>query len=180
MKKILTLLSLSIIYSCSNQEKPVEVKEEIEVIVTKHGKDITEDGALTAAEFLSKFNGKDSLQVKLMAPITDVCQKKGCWMTLDLGNDLEMRVSFKDYEFFVPKDASGRMAFVEGIARIDTTSVEELKHYLKDAEASQEEIDAVKEPEINYSFEADGVLIKEEKLTKGDGHNHEEDHGHEH
>ena len=55
------------------------------------------------------------------------------------------------------------------VLQIDTTSVATLKHYLEDAEASQEEIDAVTEPEINYSFEAEGVIIKEEKLiTKGE------------
>ena len=48
---------------------------------------------------------------------------------------------------------------------MDTTSFEELKHYLSDAEASQEEIDAVTEPEYNYAFEAVGVIIKEEKTT---------------
>ena len=48
-------------------------------------------------------------------------------------------------------------------------SVATLTPYLEDAEASQEQIDAVTEPEINYSFEAEGVIIKEEKLiTKGE------------
>jgi len=39
---------------------------------------------------------------------------------------------------------------------------------LQDAEASQEEIDAITEPEINYSFEAEGVIIKEEKLISNE------------
>lgn len=192
MKKIIIAASAILLFACSNQEQPQEVTENVEVIITKHGEDITEDGALTAVEFLAQFQGKDSLETKLMAPIAEVCQKKGCWMMLDLGNDLMMRVSFKDYGFFMPKDAAGRMAYVQGVARIDTTSVEELKHYLKDAEASQEEIDAVTEPEINYSFEAVGVILKQEKLTTGDAkheshegqddhdHGHESHEGHEH
>lgn len=184
MKKIIFAASTLLMFACSNQEQQ-EVIENVEVIITKHGEDITEEGALTAVEFLAKFKGKDSLDVKLMAPIADVCQKKGCWMMLDLGNDLLMRVSFKDYGFFMPKDAEGRMAYVQGVARIDTTSVEELKHYLSDAEASQEEIDAVTEPEINCTFEAVGVILKEEKLTTGkESHESHDDHesheGHEH
>jgi hypothetical protein len=111
-----------------------------------------------------------------MATIKEVCAKKGCWMMLDLGNDMEMRVTFKDYGFFMPKDGAGRLAYVQGVAKIDTTSVEELKHYLQDANASQEEIDAVTEPEVNYSFEAVGVILKEEKITTGteshEGHEH--------
>ena len=185
MKKIIIAASTILLFACSNHEQPEEVTENVEVIITKHGEDITEEGALTVAEFLAQFEGKDSLETKLMATITEVCAKKGCWMTLDLGNDMEMRVTFKDYGFFMPKDAAGRLAYIQGVARIDTTSVEELKHYLQDAEATQEEIDAVTEPEINYSFEAVGVIIKEEKITNGkESHeNHEgyEDHeGHEH
>jgi hypothetical protein len=185
MKKIIFVASTLLLFACSNNNQPEQITENVEVIITKHGEDITEDGALTAAEFLAQFKGKDSLETKLMAPISDVCQKKGCWMMLNLGNDLEMRVTFKDYGFFMPKDASGRIAYIQGVARIDTTSVEDLKHYLYDAEASQEEIDAVTEPEINYSFEAVGVIIKEEKITNGkeshenhEGHEDHEDHEH--
>lgn len=188
MKKIIFAASTLLLFACSNQEQPEQVTENVEVIITKHGEEITEEGALTAAEFLAQLQGKDSLEAKLMAPISDVCQKKGCWMMLELGNDVQMRVTFKDYGFFMPKDASGRMAFIQGVGRIDTTSVEELKHYLQDAEASQEEIDAVTEPEIEYIFEAVGVIIKEEKLTNGkeshenhEGHeDHESHEGHEH
>ena len=187
MKKLIFAASTLILFACSNNEQPEQVTEAIEVIVTKHGEEITEDGALTAAEYMAQLQGKDSLETKLMAPIADVCQKKGCWMMLDLGNDVHMRVTFKDYGFFMPKDAAGRMAFIQGVGRIDTTSVEELKHYLKDAEASQEEIDAVTEPEIEYVFEAVGVIIKEEKLTSSDAkqdnheaHDHESHEGHEH
>lgn len=191
MKKLIFAASTLVLFACSNNEQPEQVTENIEVIVTKHGEEITEEGALTAAEYIAQLQGKDSLEAKLMAPIADVCQKKGCWMMLDLGNDVQMRVTFKDYGFFMPKDAAGRMAYVQGVGKIDTTSVEELKHYLKDANASQEEIDAVTEPEIEYVFEAIGVIIKEEKLTtSGDAkeeehnldHNHDHDshEGHEH
>jgi|TARA_R110000782_G_scaffold259894_1_gene350871 hypothetical protein len=171
-KKLIFILSTVVLVACQENNKEQEkevVSEEIEVTITKHGKDITEEGAITAAEFLAQFEGKDSLYTKLIAPINEVCAKKGCWMTINLGEDKDMRVTFKDYDFFVPKDAAGRFAIVQGFAKIDTTSVATLKHYLEDAEASQEEIDAVTEPEINYSFEAEGVIIKEEKLiTKGE------------
>lgn len=168
MKKIIIAASTILLFACSNHEHPEEVTENVEVIITKHGEDITEEGALTVAEFLAQFEGKDSLETKLMATITEVCAKKGCWMMINLGDDKEMRVTFKDYEFFVPKDAAEKLAIIEGVATMDTTSVEELKHYLSDAEASQEEIDAVTEPEYNYAFEATGVIIKEEKITKSE------------
>ena len=168
MKKYLMIIGVLSLVACGgneNKEVEQEVTEEIKVEITKHGEEITEDLALTPAEFISELNGKDSINTKVAANITDVCAKKGCWMTLDMGDGNSMRVTFKDYGFFVPKDAAGKLAYVQGVAKIDTTDVATLKHYASDANASQEEIDAITEPEYNYSFEATGVIIKEETLV---------------
>ncbi len=168
MKKYLIIAASAFMVACGSAEENKEVKEvveDIEVVVTKHGDDISEDGAITTVEFLAKFEGQDSLEVKLAANVIDVCQKKGCWMNVDLGGEKTMRITFKDYGFFVPKDAAGKLATLQGVATIDTTDVATLKHYASDANATQEEIDAITEPEYNYAFEATGVIIKEEKLT---------------
>ncbi len=72
-----------------------------------------------------------------------------------------MLVRFLDYGFFMPLDAAGRTAIIEGLAKVDTLSVEWLKHQKEDASASQEEIDAITEPEISYTIEeATGVILK--------------------
>ncbi len=162
MKRILFIVGIAFLVSCGNTKQSTEKVEEENIEITKHGDAITEDGAVSSANFLTQFEGKDSLNVKLTASITEVCSKKGCWMKLDLENGKSMRVTFKDYGFFVPLNAAGKLAVVEGIAKIDTTDVATLKHYAEDANATQEEIDAITEPEINYSFEAVGVIIKEE------------------
>lgn len=81
-------------------------------------------------------------------------------MTMNIGNDKTMQVKFKDYAFFVPKDASGKTVFIEGVAFTDTTSVQELQHYAEDGGKSKEEIAKITEPEISVSFEAHGVIIK--------------------
>jgi hypothetical protein len=168
MNKYIVIIGTALLMACGNSDQPIEGKElieEVNVEITKHGDDITEDGAIIPAEFLTQFNGKDSLELKLAANVTDVCAKKGCWMMVDLGEEKSMRVTFKDYAFFVPKDAAGKLAIIQGVAKIDTTDVATLKHYASDANATQEEIDAITQPEINYSFEATGVIIKQETLT---------------
>jgi hypothetical protein len=48
------------------------------------------------------------------------------------------------------------------MAYVDTISVADQKHYLEDANASKEEIDAITEPEINLSFLATGVILSNE------------------
>ncbi len=57
------------------------------------------------------------------------CTKKGCWMQLtpEAGKS-GVRVTFKDYGFFVPKDSKGMKARIEGIVEIKTLSKEEADH----------------------------------------------------
>ncbi len=145
----------------NNQPEETTVEETAEVL--KFGEEITEEGAMSGEDFLKAFEGKDSLEVKVQAPIVEVCQKKGCWMDLQLTDDQTMTIRFKDYGFFVPKDAAGKIAIVEGIAKVDTISVAELKHYAEDREASQEEIDAITEPEISLELIAKGVILKDKE-----------------
>lgn len=118
---------------------------------------------LTEKEMLKKYKTLkkgDSLQVKFKSNIKEVCKKKGCWMQMDLSDNQQSFVKFKDYAFFVPLNADNSEAIVNGVAFIDVVSVEELKHYAKDAGKSQAEINKIKKPEITYSFKASGVLIK--------------------
>jgi hypothetical protein len=174
MKKILFIASATILFACGNTEQTKEevteqaVEEMIEQVVesepeTYHGEEITGEGSFTATEFLEQFDDHHGHETKIIATIDEVCAKKGCWMVLDLGDGKDMRVTFKDYEFFVPKNAAGKKAVVQGVATMDTTDVATLKHYASDAGESQEVIDAITEPEFNYAFEAIGVIIRDEK-----------------
>jgi hypothetical protein len=59
----------------------------------------------------------------------------------------------------MPKDLSGKQVVVDGYAFIETTSVDILRHYAEDAGKSKAEIEAIKEPLRELSFEAAGVMI---------------------
>ncbi len=154
---LLVFFTVGILTGCVDKSKPTAVGENGE---TFHGKKIEATGALSLTELVSKMEGKKEMPVKVQGAIEAVCKAKGCWMTLDRGNDKTMRVTFKDYGFFVPKDCNGKSAVVEGIAKIDTTSVETLRHFAEDEGLSQEEIDKITEPEIELVFVADGAIIK--------------------
>ena len=80
-------------------------------------------------------------------------------MNVDLGDGKSMMIRFKDYGFFVPMDASGRKAVMEGRAFREVLSVDMLRHYAEDAGTSKEEIEKITEAETRLSFEASGVLI---------------------
>lgn len=59
-----------------------------------------------------------------------VCQRKGCWMELSVpGQDAAAcRVKFKDYSFFVPKDAEGANATLEGELVVQRVSPSRVAH----------------------------------------------------
>jgi len=165
MKKYLYLLFAGItLTSCgSSEEKKENTESPADSTATeayKAGDEISEDGAMLGPDFLKAMEGKDSMEVKLTAKINSVCTVKGCWMRLDMGNDQEVFVKFKDYKFFVPKDANGKTATIQGWAKVDTVSVADLRHYAEDEGKSKEEIEAITEPKAELSFMANGVLIK--------------------
>ena len=62
--------------------------------------------------------------------ITQVCQKKGCWMILADG-ERYARVDFNDHAFFIPKDASGP-AQVRGVLHAATLDEGEREHLKED------------------------------------------------
>ncbi|MGC4039878.1 MAG: DUF4920 domain-containing protein [Flavobacterium sp.] len=115
------------------------------------------------AEMLKKYKNLkkgDTIVVQFESNIKSVCKKKGCWMKMELAGDDSSFVKFKDYGFFVPLNADNSTAIVNGKAFIDVESVEELRHYAKDAGKSAAEIAKITKPEVTYSFMADGVYIK--------------------
>ena len=165
MKKILFILVLTTItFGCKNESKtPVVNQESEDMAYASFGDKIEAEGAISASEMAQRFeslNVGDTISTKVSATINEVCQMKGCWMKLDLGNDQEIMVRFKDYGFFVPLNAEGE-AIVNGKAYITETSVDELRHYAEESGKTAEEIAAITQAEKTFAFEADGVLIKQ-------------------
>jgi hypothetical protein len=128
-----------------------------------HGMRIDDQEALPVAQLSSIMANEGSLEtVKVMGEVDAACKMKGCWMTMKLADGTDMRVRFKDYGFFVPKDCAGKTAVVEGKAFYDTTSVDMLRHYAVDGGMSESEAEKTyTQPEVAIAFEATGVIIEE-------------------
>jgi hypothetical protein len=158
------IISATLFTACGGEQTATETStNETTTELLYFGDTINTEGAIAVNQLPMLISGKDSIQVKLEGNIKEVCQVKGCWMMVGVNDDVDMRVRFKDYGFFMPKDAAGTTVIMEGMAYTDTTSVDELKHYAQDAGKSEEEINAITEPEVSLSFEAFGVIIKNEK-----------------
>ena len=124
-----------------------------------YGAAITAEGAQPLSALNTALGTQDSAQVKLVGKADAVCQAKGCWLTMKTPEGQEMRVRFKDYAFFVPKDISGKTVVINGWAHRETVPVSDLQHYAKDAGKSDAEVAAITQPQQQLNFEADGVLV---------------------
>ena len=82
-------------------------------------------------------------------------------MRLDLEEGDEIMVKFKDYGFFMPKNITGDYVIINGKAFVEEVSVDEQRHYAKDAGKTNNEIASINQPKRTFSFEADGVLLKQ-------------------
>lgn len=160
MKKLLTFsLFLSLFFMAAIPQ--VWAQEEGDGL--HFGETITEDNAMAFTDFYAQMKNQSEMEVKVRGTVNEVCQAKGCWMTLTDENK-ELFVKFKDYGFFMPKDISGREVVIEGKAFREVVSVDELKHMAMDAGKSDEEIAKITEPKEELRFMAHGVIL----VPKGD------------
>ena len=155
-------------------QKPTEKQvEEVETTVSAepvgeaaivpgaYGANMEESSVMGTAEMISVVETSGTFTGKISGEIKEVCTKKGCWFTMDLANGEPMRVTFKDYGFFIPTNSQGFPIILEGVATLTETDVETLKHFAEDQGKSKEEVDAITAPKREITFEATGVMIKD-------------------
>jgi hypothetical protein len=88
------------------------------------------------------------------ARIAKVCQKKGCFFIAQQDEHI-LRVSFRDYGFFIPTDSSGKTVTLAGELIQKEMSKEQLAHFKADLKS---ETDILKSGVV-YEIVADSVRI---------------------
>src|SRR5690554_1080993 len=159
-RSFLFVFSLLIGLSCQSPQEQSTASTE-EIIPGEYGDPSEESGAVTVETMFSQLEKGNNFEGKINAEIQEVCSKKGCWLTVALPDGNLMRVTFKDYGFFVPTTSQGYPLLLEGVAQKSVTDVETLRHYAEDAGKSKEEIEAITQPKEEFTFVATGVIIKE-------------------
>lgn len=92
--------------------------------------------------------------------ITASCNRKGCWMQLAPSDEKgapSVRVTFKDYAFFIPLDAKGMKARAEGIAVVKTHSKEHVDHLEEEGATFKRNEDG---SALEVAFEAAGLELR--------------------
>ena len=91
--------------------------------VVKRGAVVPSDvKAIALSDVLANPAGYDKTPVVVEGVIAKACETKGCWMVLvpESGKD-GMRVTFKDYGFFIPLDSKGMKVRAEGVTVLART-----------------------------------------------------------
>jgi hypothetical protein len=84
---------------------------------------------VTLATVLASPDAYAGKTLALEGTVRRACTKKGCWMELsDTTGGPGVRVTFKDYGFFVPLDSAGRSARVEGVVKVTELSEAQAAH----------------------------------------------------
>jgi len=97
--------------------------------------------------------------------IDAVCPKKGCWMEITSGKGKKkgekagkgIRVTFKDYGFFVPTTSKGMRVKAEGEVLVNTLSKEDVEHYLAEGATIEARPDGTA---LEVTFVAKGVELR--------------------
>lgn len=87
--------------------------------------------AVSLQEIASAGDNYVGRSIRVVARVGEVCQKKGCFFFAQDGSSV-VRVSFKDYGFFVPTDISGKRVTLVGDVVAREVTAEEAAHYADD------------------------------------------------
>jgi hypothetical protein len=126
--------------------------------VVKRGAPIAkETKAVSLATVLENPDAYTKDAVLVEGVIEKACERKGCWMQLspEAGKN-GVRVTFKDYGFFVPLDSKGMNARVEGVASIKKLSKEDADHLESEGAKLKRNADGTAN---EVSFVANGVEL---------------------
>ena len=151
------VIALSAGTAAAGENEVIRLSEPVAVTDTHEvfGSPLPESGeAIGVGELVENselYAGKDVL---VETRIAKVCQKKGCFFVAQEGADT-VRVTFRDYGFFIPTDSGGKTVTLAGTFSKKPVSREEAEHHAEDlGEEAPETV-----PEFEYSIVATGVSI---------------------
>ncbi|MEM1095174.1 MAG: DUF4920 domain-containing protein [Bacteroidota bacterium] len=168
--RLLTLCLSLFLFAACQQPADVEQAPRPDVYDT-YGAAVEETGALPIQAVAAEPDTYMEQNVKVEGTIVKICQMKGCWLTLDIGDGETVRVMVDRteagaYAFTFPMDVSGRRVILDGYFEVKTHSVEAQEHLAEDAGKTPEEIEAMNlQPKQQMWITAYGALIEKAEAT---------------
>jgi hypothetical protein len=101
--------------------------------------------------------------VRVEGVVTDVCKKRGCWISLASDEEFEeLRIKAEDGVIVFPVEAKGRRAVAEGVfTKLELTMEQTLARAKHHAEEHGEEYEPSKitEPAVWYQINVTGAVV---------------------
>ncbi len=170
MKHLFYLGMIALLASCGGGQSHDDAASDIvetSIENVSYGEAFEATEVVSIDEVAAALDTMGTVDCVVKANIVETCAKMGCWMTVEQSNGEPVMVYMNDHSFFVPKEGmGGKTALIKATATKDTTSVEMLKHLKEDANAPQEEIDAITEPKFGMTLNATGVIIEGVEVEK--------------
>jgi hypothetical protein len=159
MKNILlSIIALAFLSAC-NPAPQIKLHAVENVKGAVYGDSIKNANIIHVASLTTLMRGETKKDIKIRGRVEEVCKKKGCWMTMKLENGEKMRITFKDYKFFVPGDIEGKEVIIDGFVYVNTTPVDQLQHFAKDGGKTDAEIALITKPKTELAYQAAGVAV---------------------
>lgn len=124
----------------------------------KRGAPLGSAPVVSIASVLKDPQSFSNRKITLEGVIQRCCQRKGCWMEIAARARAKgLRVTFKDYGFFVPTTSAGMAVRAEGRVVIKILSKADVEHMRSEGAQVEPSADGTA---TEIGFEADGVELR--------------------
>jgi hypothetical protein len=128
-----------------------------------YGKPLSDGPIVKISELLAKPDAYVGKTVKVEGIITDVCEKRGCWMMIASDQEFQaIRFKVEDGVIVFPIESKGRKAVAEGtFKRIELTkeqAIAQAKHHAEEHGLSFDPA-TVTGPSVAYQLDGHGAVI---------------------
>jgi hypothetical protein len=136
---------------------PLAAQSPTDSAVVKRGAPVSAGPAIAVTQLVAAARNYTAKAVIVEGMITNECTEKGCWMQVAPNAEAKgMRVTFKDYGFFIPQSMIGRRARMEGMTKVTTHSKAAADHLIGEGAQLQRNADGTA---TEVQFVASGVEL---------------------
>ena len=153
-KRVSAMVAASLLFVGAHAGEVIRLSEPVATTDTTETFGSLLDEAVPLVELADIGAGNVGDTVRVEARVSQVCKMKGCFFIAVDGN-ATVRVSFKDYAFFVPTDVSGKTLMFVGEVTEKEMTKEEAEHLAED----MGEVSAAVAPGTTYEIVASAVRV---------------------
>ena len=148
---------LATLFTAALASSPLAAQSPTDSAVVFRGAPVASGAAIPVTALVAAARNYTARPVVVEGVITHECTEKGCWMQVaPSANASGMRVTFKDYAFFIPQSMIGRRARMQGVTKVTTHSKASADHLISEGANLTRNADGTA---TEVAFEASGVEL---------------------